>query len=187
MKLKMARSVVRVICLFQTNIPISVTFQVPTLAVMKTALFWNVTTCVSVCSRQGFRGTEPWCFSEMSLPMYQTATRCHIPEDHMMNYNFCYNRPLLGGSRSWCEGGMKMDLQEVRFLKSGLDSCGWWLCRIAGFCESGNEPLGSKYVGKFLYGLIDYQLVSMEGILLIYNSVLVAGFCEHGYAPLGRA
>jgi hypothetical protein len=35
---------------------------------------------------------------------------------------------------------------------------------IAGFCEHGNEPLGSVSVGKFLYRLIEYQLVNKDSV-----------------------
>jgi len=53
------------------------------------------------------------------------------------------------------------------------------------FYEHGNEPLGSVSVGKFLYRLIVYQLLSVEEFLLIHSSLLIAVFCERGNEPLG--
>jgi hypothetical protein len=52
-------------------------------------------------------------------------------------------KSLFGRSRRGWEGNMKVDLQEVLW-RHGLDwsdsECG----QVAGFCECGNELLGSK-------------------------------------------
>ena len=51
-------------------------------------------------------------------------------------------RPL-GRPRHRWEDNIKMDLQEVG------GGCGDWM-ELAGTCEYGGEPLGSKNVGNFL-------------------------------------
>jgi len=54
-------------------------------------------------------------------------------------------RPLGRPRRRW-EDNMKMDLQEVG------EGCGDWmeLAQVAGTCEYGDEPSGSKNAGNFL-------------------------------------
>ena len=147
MKLKMAWAVVCVLWLFSRQLFQFCNIQCSDREVMKIVLFWDVTPSVLVlCSWQSFGETAPWRSSEMSPPVCcQTATRCHFPADHKMNRNFYYN-----GS-CW-EGNIKMDLQDASFLKCGPDSCDWWFCGMPGFCERGNERLGSVSVGKFFTG-----------------------------------
>ena len=54
-------------------------------------------------------------------------------------------RPMGRPRRRW-EDNIKMDLQEVG------GSCGDWmeLAQVAGTCDYGDEPAGSKIAGNFL-------------------------------------
>ena len=58
-------------------------------------------------------------------------------------------RPLGRPRRRW-EDNMKMDLYEVGEGLWGLDGVGSGEGQVAGTCEYGNEPSGSKNVGNFL-------------------------------------
>jgi hypothetical protein len=58
-------------------------------------------------------------------------------------------RPL-GRPRLRWEDNIRMDLQELGCLGSGLDWAGSGYRQVAGSCERGNEPSGSIKCGEFL-------------------------------------
>jgi hypothetical protein len=58
-------------------------------------------------------------------------------------------RPLGIPTPRW-EDNIKMDLQKVGWGGHGLERSGSRQGQVAGTCECGDEPSGSKNVGNFL-------------------------------------